>query len=207
MTPDSRSGGRRLAQVAAVAGTESAKYAALRAANLTRSERRTQAAVEARQAEFVERIVILLGSMRGVAVKLGQMLSLADGGIIPAGSRQHFHERLAELQDAVTPVPWGRMRDHIERELGGKLGATFEQFDERPVAAASIGQVYRARTHDGRDVAVKVQYPGIEATVRSDLQILGLGLRLVHQLYPGDRRVGDGGRAEAAHRGGARLRA
>jgi len=178
-------GGRRLARVGAVAGAEAAKTAAMGAANLTRSERRRQAARESREADFVERIVIMLGSMRGVAVKFGQMLSLADGGLIPAAYREHFQERLAALQDGVPPVPWDTMRGHIEKQLGGALGSRFNDFDERPVAAASIGQVYRARLRNGREVAVKIQYPGIEEAVRSDMQLIALVLRVIHQVYPG----------------------
>ena len=77
------------------------------------------------------------------------------------------------------------MRRVIERELGEPLERIFAEFDETPVAAASIGQVYRARLHDGREVAVKVQYPGIDAAVRADLQNLAPMLRIAKQIFPG----------------------
>ena len=73
----------------------------------------------------------------------------------------------------------------IEEELGEPLEDVFAEFDEEPIAAASIGQVYRARLHDGREVAVKVQYPGVAAAVRADLQNLGLILRLAKRIAPG----------------------
>ena len=73
----------------------------------------------------------------------------------------------------------------IEDELGEPLEEVFDDFDEEPIAAASIGQVYRARLHDGREVAVKVQYPGVAAAVRADMQNLGLILRLAKRIAPG----------------------
>src|SRR5437764_4765062 len=77
------------------------------------------------------------------------------------------------------------MRQVIEGELGEPLQDVFEEFEEEPIAAASIGQVYRARLTDGREVAVKVQYPGVAAAVRADLQNLGLILRLAKRIAPG----------------------
>ena len=73
----------------------------------------------------------------------------------------------------------------IEEELDDELGELFADFDEEPIAAASIGQVYRATLHDGRDVAVKVQYPGVAAAVRADMQNLGLIMRVVKRMTPG----------------------
>jgi predicted unusual protein kinase regulating ubiquinone biosynthesis (AarF/ABC1/UbiB family) len=77
------------------------------------------------------------------------------------------------------------MRKVMESELGAPLDEVFEAFDPEPVAAASIGQVYRARLPDGRDVAVKVQYPGVAQAVRADMQNLGIILRLMKRIAPG----------------------
>jgi tRNA A-37 threonylcarbamoyl transferase component Bud32 len=77
------------------------------------------------------------------------------------------------------------MKKVIEQEYGEKIEDVFETFDPVPVAAASIGQVYRARLEDGRDVAVKVQYPGVGAAVRADMQNLGMILRLMKSIAPG----------------------
>ena len=77
------------------------------------------------------------------------------------------------------------MRKVIEDDLGERLDDVFAEFDEEAVAAASIGQVYRARLHDGREVAVKVQYPGVGQAVRADLQNLGLIMRVAKRIAPG----------------------
>jgi len=81
---------------------------------------------------------------------------------------------LSLLHDQVPPRPWDEMRAVIERELGGRVEELYARFDHEPIAAASLAQVYRARTHDGVEVAVKVQYPGIERIVRWDLQAIRL---------------------------------
>lgn len=175
----------RLAKIGTLAGTQAARHAATRTANMVRSDERAQAAIAARNAEMAERLVIVLGTMRGAAMKFGQMLSMMDGGLIPEGQREEFQRKLAALQDKAPDVPWKKMRAHIEGELGEKLTAAFAEFGETPVAAASIGQVYRARLHDGRDVAVKVQYPGIDAAVRADLKNISMFLaaysRFMHE--------------------------
>jgi len=87
---------------------------------------------------------------------------------------EEYVETLSLLHDAVPPRPWSQMRRVIERELGGRVEELFAAFDTTPVAAASLAQVYRARLHDGTGVAVKVQYPGIEQIVRSDLRAIRL---------------------------------
>src|SRR3989440_8422816 len=123
--------------------------------------------------------------MKGAAMKLGQVLSFLDVGLVPEEYRDEFQRKLAALRDAAPNVAFKDMRKVIEEELGESLKEEFAEFDEEPVAAASIGQVYRARLHDGREVAVKVQYPGVAAAVRSDLKNLGLLLRLVRRALPG----------------------
>ena len=86
--------------------------------------------------------------------------------------REEYVETLSMLHDAVPPRPWSEMRPLIERELRGPVEELFAEFDQGPLAAASLAQVYRARLHDGTDVAVKVQYPGIERIVEWDLQTI-----------------------------------
>jgi len=81
---------------------------------------------------------------------------------------------LSLVHDRVPPRPWAEMQPIIEKELGGPVDTLFAEFNPRPVAAASLAQVYRARLHDGTDVAVKVQYPGMERIVQWDLEIIRL---------------------------------
>jgi predicted unusual protein kinase regulating ubiquinone biosynthesis (AarF/ABC1/UbiB family) len=118
-------------------------------------------------------------------MKLGQVMSFLDVGLVPEEHREEFQRKLGALRDAAPKVRFADMRKVIESELGEKLGETFAEFDDEPIAAASIGQVYQARLHDGRLVAVKVQYPGVAAAVRADMQNLGMILRLMKRIAPG----------------------
>ena len=118
-------------------------------------------------------------------MKLGQVMSFLDVGLVPEEYREEFQRKLGELRDAAPKVRFNDMRKVVESELGEKLGDAFAEFDEVPIAAASIGQVYRAKLHDGRDVAVKVQYPGVAQAVRADMQNLGMILRLMKRVAPG----------------------
>ncbi len=156
-----------------------------RAANVTRSDEAATKALERRQVETAEQIVAALGTMKGAAMKLGQVLSFLDVGLVPEEYREEFQKKLAALRDAAPTVSFKDMRKVIESDLEEKLGEIFGEFDEKPIAAASIGQVYRARLHDGREVAVKVQYPGVNAAVRADMQNLGLIMRLIKRMVPG----------------------
>ena len=137
-----------------------------------------------RQVETAEQIVAALGTMKGAAMKLGQVMSFLDVGLVPEEYREEFQAKLAQLRDAAPKVSFKDMKKVLEHEYGGSLDDVFESFDPVPIAAASIGQVYRAR-HDGREVAVKVQYPGVASAVRSDLQNLGIILRLMKSIAPG----------------------
>jgi predicted unusual protein kinase regulating ubiquinone biosynthesis (AarF/ABC1/UbiB family) len=166
-----------MAQIGRVAGAQGARHLAMHAANVTRSDEQAIAALERRQLDLAEQLVNLLGTMRGAAMKVGQSLSIVDFGLIPASHREDFQRKLASLQDRAPKVPWRHMAAQIERGIGGRLDDVFAEFDREPVAAASIGQVYRARLGDGRDVAVKVQYPGIASAVRSDIKNLRMFAR------------------------------
>ncbi|HEX4672715.1 MAG TPA: AarF/ABC1/UbiB kinase family protein [Solirubrobacteraceae bacterium] len=181
--PTSRVG--RTAKIGGLAAGQAIRQAGTRAANVARSKERGDAALERRQIEAAEQIVAALGTMKGAAMKLGQVMSFLDVGLVPEEYRDEFQRKLAALRDAAPTVTFKQMRKVIEDELDDPIDEVFESFDEEPIAAASIGQVYRARLHDGRDVAVKVQYPGVAAAVRADMQNLGLILRLAKRIAPG----------------------
>jgi predicted unusual protein kinase regulating ubiquinone biosynthesis (AarF/ABC1/UbiB family) len=182
--PTSRVG--RTARIGSLAAGQAVRQAGTLAANVARSEEGRSAALERRHIEAAEQIVDALGTMKGAAMKVGQVLSFLDAGLVPEEYREEFQRKLAALRDAAPTVAFREMRKVIEEELGERLSEVFEEFDEEPVAAASIGQVYRARLReDGREVAVKVQYPGVAAAVRADMQNLGLILRLVRRIAPG----------------------
>ena len=175
----------RTAKIGSLAARQAVRQAGTRAANVTRSRDAAEAALERRHLEAAEQIVTALGTMKGAAMKLGQVLSFLDVGLVPEEHREEFQAKLAALRDAAPKVSFKDMRKVIEEELEDELGEVFASFDEEAIAAASIGQVYRARLHDGRDVAVKVQYPGVAAAVRADMQNLGLIMRVVKRMTPG----------------------
>src|SRR5689334_13015472 len=181
--PTSRA--RRTATVATLAASEAVKQFGTRAANVTRGDEASEAALARRQLETAKQIVAVLGTMKGAAMKLGQVMSFLDVGLVPEEHREEFQRKLGALRDAAPKVRFADMRKVIEQELGEPLKAAFATFDETPVAAASIGQVYRAELHDGREVAVKVQYPGVAQAVRADMQNLGMILRLMKRIAPG----------------------
>jgi predicted unusual protein kinase regulating ubiquinone biosynthesis (AarF/ABC1/UbiB family) len=122
---------------------------------------------EAEAVRRAEELVKQMGSLKGLVMKVGQMASYLPGAMPPAAQKI-----LAELQASALSMEPELIAQEIERELGKPPEELFESFDREPFAAASIGQVHRARL-DGRDVVVKVQYPGIEDAIRSDLKTVG----------------------------------
>jgi predicted unusual protein kinase regulating ubiquinone biosynthesis (AarF/ABC1/UbiB family) len=181
--PTSRVG--RTARIGGLAAGQAVRQAGTRVGNVTRSKEGREAALEHRHIEAAEQIVEALGHMKGAAMKLGQVMSFLDVGLVPEDYREEFQRKLGKLRDSAPTVTFKEMRKVIESELDEPLSETFEEFEEEPIAAASIGQVYRARLPDGRVVAVKVQYPGVAAAVRADMQNLGLILRVLKRIAPG----------------------
>ena len=176
---------RRTATVASLAATEAMKQFGTRAANVARSEQASDEAMARRQLETAKQIVAALGTMKGAAMKLGQVMSFLDVGLVPEQYREEFQHELAKLRDAAPTVSFKQMRRVIEEDLEEPLAELFDAFEEEPIAAASIGQVYRGTLKDGREVAVKVQYPGVASAVRADLQNLDMILRLLKRMTPG----------------------
>ena len=130
-----------------------------------------------------EQALELLGSLRGLAAKVGQMASYVDG-IVPEEQREAYERVLSGLQRATASSPFSKVCELIERDLGASVAELFAELDPEPMASASIGQVHRARLHDGSEVAVKVQHPGIEAAIETDLSSAGMLVGIVARVAP-----------------------
>src|SRR5579862_8182765 len=176
---------RRTAKIGGLAAGQAIRQAGTVATNVVRTREGRDAALERRNLEAAEQIVTALGTMKGAAMKVGQVLSFLDAGLVPPEHRDEFQRKLARLRDAAPTVTFREMGKVIEQELDDPIDEAFAEFDEEPIAAASIGQVYSARLHDGRAVAVKVQYPGVASAVRADLKNLGMIMRLLSRMAPG----------------------
>jgi predicted unusual protein kinase regulating ubiquinone biosynthesis (AarF/ABC1/UbiB family) len=114
----------------------------------------------------------LLGNLRGLAAKAGQMASYVDG-MVPDGQRDAYERLLGGLQNATGVSAFPQVRAVIEAELGAPIDRLYAELDPEPIASASIGQVHRGRLHDGQEVAVKIQHPGIERAIEADLASAG----------------------------------
>ena len=126
------------------------------------------------------RLVNTLADLRGAAMKLGQLLSIQGQELLP----EPFAEILSELQNQGRLMPGAQVREVLAQELGPDWERRFAEFDLEPLAAASIGQVHAAEAADGRDVAVKVQYPGVERSITADVDNLVVLLRMTRLLPP-----------------------
>lgn len=145
--------------LAAAAGRGAFRNAVAYLPGRNRTQRREQAML--RTAEDVAQV---MGNMKGVTMKVGQILSLMSGAV-PEG----FADRMSTLQSAAPPMAPELVRQVFEQDFGRPPEKLFRRFEERPFAAASIGQVHRARLDDGTPVAVKVQYPGVAEAIGADL--------------------------------------
>ncbi len=161
------------------------RWAGTRAANALRSDEAADAATGERAAATARELVKQLGQMRGAAMKIGQVLSTVDFTAIPESEREEFKATLAALRDDVPPLPFKAIEKLLDEELEMPLSEAFAEFEPEAFAAASIGQVHRAVTKDGRKVAVKVQYPGIAEAVETDLRNAQMLFPLVKRLAPG----------------------
>ena len=139
-------------------------------------------------ARRAERYVELLGHSKGALMKAGQMLSFVPvGNSVPPENRAAFQAAMSRLQADAPPMAPELAAQVIRSELGASPEQVFAEFSSMPIAAASIGQVHVARLHDGREVAVKVQYPGVADAIRADLrntELLGVFMQLLLSIVP-----------------------
>lgn len=159
----------RTARLTGLAGHTMANRAQTRLHSRRRGET-AELGEQARQERLAQRYAQVLGDMKGAVMKVGQILSFVDAdGVLPAPYRQLFQSTMAQLQDDVPPLAPNEISSVIRAELGAPPEDIFSFFSPEPIAAASIGQVHRARLADGTELAVKVQYPGVASAVRADL--------------------------------------
>ncbi len=128
-----------------------------------------------------EKLAKRLAGMRGAAMKMGQMLSMESADFLP----REFADVLAVLRDSADTMPLSQIKRVMGREYGKGWQDLFIDFNYEPVASASIGQVHRVFTDDGRDLALKVQYPGVAKSINSDVDNMALLMRLI-KLLPGE---------------------
>ena len=136
------------------------------------------------QQRTAEQLFRTLGELKGGAMKFGQALSVLEGAL-PEEVAAPYRESLTRLQDAAPPMPTQQVREALARDLGPDWKKQLVRLEGGPAAAASIGQVHRGRWADGREVAVKVQYPGAGEALRSDLKQLAAMARTLGPLVPG----------------------
>ncbi|KQX58746.1 MULTISPECIES: AarF/ABC1/UbiB kinase family protein [unclassified Streptomyces] len=136
------------------------------------------------QQRTAEQLFKVLGELKGGAMKFGQALSVFESAL-PEEVAGPYRAALTKLQDAAPPMPTRTVHAVLEERLGAEWRELFLEFEDKPAAAASIGQVHRAVWHDGREVAVKVQYPGAGEALLSDLTQLSRFARLLGPLIPG----------------------
>ena len=136
------------------------------------------------QARTAEQLFTVLGELKGGAMKLGQALSVFEAAL-PEDTAAPYREALTRLQEAAPPMPATTVHRVLDEQFGRSWRDRFTSFDDAPAAAASIGQVHRAVWSDGREVAVKLQYPGAGAALIADFTQLSRMARLFARISPG----------------------
>jgi predicted unusual protein kinase regulating ubiquinone biosynthesis (AarF/ABC1/UbiB family) len=144
------------------------------------SEEQRKEILEEAQLRTAEDVAKELGNMKGAIMKLGQMASF-----VALGLSEEARSQLSVLQQSAPPMSWELVEAQIEAELGAPASRIFASIDKKPAAAASIGQVHKARLSDGTQVAVKIQYPGVAQAIQTDLENAWILKRLISMGFPG----------------------
>jgi predicted unusual protein kinase regulating ubiquinone biosynthesis (AarF/ABC1/UbiB family) len=170
----------RNAQLAAIGARSGAAYAVHRTRLATAAPGRREQLEAEYHLRTAEQVADALGNMKGALMKIGQMASYLDDGL-----PQPVREALASLQQDAAPMAAELSAQVVRAELGDDPERVFAQWETRPIAAASIGQVHRAVTRSGIPVAVKIQYPGVDQAIRADLVNTDLLFRVLGMMFPG----------------------
>jgi predicted unusual protein kinase regulating ubiquinone biosynthesis (AarF/ABC1/UbiB family) len=170
----------RRAQLARMGASSAVRIGAARLRTLGRSHERKRELMNEAAMKSAGDVLDVMGNMKGAVMKIAQMASFAIDGL-PDGVAQ----QLAQLQSAAPPMSYDLVEDVVTKELGSPPTEVFAAFDPEPMAAASIGQVHRAQTHDGRDVVIKVQYPGVDEAIIADLQNADMLFQTVAAMFGG----------------------
>jgi predicted unusual protein kinase regulating ubiquinone biosynthesis (AarF/ABC1/UbiB family) len=170
----------RTATMARMSGRAGATFALHRARRAFASAERQVELDHEFELRTADQVAEALGQMKGALMKIGQMASYLDTGLAAP-----VREALAGLQQDAPPMSGELAASVVERELGAPPDRMFLEWDPEPIASASIGQVHRAITLDERAVAVKVQYPGVDAAIRADLDNAGLLFGAMGMMFTG----------------------
>jgi predicted unusual protein kinase regulating ubiquinone biosynthesis (AarF/ABC1/UbiB family) len=169
----------RFARLSSLTAGVTARHVAQRIASTFQSDEDAERSEKKAMERSAARIVETLGDLKGAAMKVGQLLA-TDPELLP----EEVAAQLATLQHSAPPMDAATVRAVVAEALGAPVEDLFASFTDAPIGAASIGQVHRAVTKDGQPVAVKVQYPGIAATIRDDMKNVGALLQLARAKIP-----------------------
>jgi predicted unusual protein kinase regulating ubiquinone biosynthesis (AarF/ABC1/UbiB family) len=165
--------GGRFIKLAGMTASVASRYASERIQSVFSDEEKSKVRKKLAYEKMADDIVDTLGELKGAVMKIGQIASQTQD-LLP----KEFSDALKKLQKEAPPIEFSVIKDQVESELGNSLDKLFKTFDEKPFASASIGQVHRAMTFEGKQVIVKVQYPGVDKSCDSDLKQLRMTLKL-----------------------------
>jgi predicted unusual protein kinase regulating ubiquinone biosynthesis (AarF/ABC1/UbiB family) len=176
---------RRAARTTGALAPGTFKLATSIATSAARDPEKAAELLTRRHEQLADEVVDALSSLRGGAMKIGQMASFIDVDFIPEEFRDTYQQKLAALRDSAPPMSWKQVRSVLESEWGERPESVLEEIEHDAAAAASIGQVHRGRLPDGRMVAIKVQYPEIADALEADLGTAAIIARLGKAIAPG----------------------